>query len=123
MGTLRHYNPAFIVPTALGRHYVESDRKENMVATSGQWDSEIQHCSTQKPIVDARTDPTRWRLRDNDSRHTWHYLADDEAMREWPQTCEEKYFLNLPLVRGTGFCLLRAEETRILTNRSDLGSS
>lgn len=44
------------------------------------------------------TDYTRWRLKDDDSRHTWHYLADEKEARDRPQTYAEKYFLNLPLV-------------------------
>ncbi|KAH8646798.1 terpenoid cyclases/protein prenyltransferase alpha-alpha toroid [Xylariales sp. PMI_506] len=44
-----------------------------------------------------KTDNTRWRLRDNDSRHTWHYLSAEEAARHGPQSAAEKYFLGLPL--------------------------
>ncbi|KAM0559910.1 hypothetical protein ACHAPJ_003860 [Fusarium lateritium] len=43
------------------------------------------------------TDYTRWRLRDDDSRHTWHYLQDDESSQEWPQSYADKYYLDLPL--------------------------
>jgi len=50
--------------------------------------------------IEDRTDYTRWRMRDDDSRHTWHYLEDDEAAKEWPQTHADKYFLGLPLVRS-----------------------
>ncbi|EFY94183.2 squalene/oxidosqualene cyclase family protein [Metarhizium robertsii] len=44
-----------------------------------------------------RTDLTRWRLRDNDSRHTWHYLDNDAAAKDWPQSYADKYYLGLPL--------------------------
>ncbi|KHN95648.1 oxidosqualene:lanosterol cyclase [Metarhizium album ARSEF 1941] len=46
-----------------------------------------------------RTDITRWRLRDNDSRHTWHYLDDDDDDDDdrWPQSYADKYYLGLPL--------------------------
>lgn len=51
-----------------------------------------------KPKIEAATDPRRWRLKDDDSRHSWHYLTDDESMKAWPQSTADKYFLNLPLV-------------------------
>ncbi|KAK3377543.1 terpenoid cyclases/protein prenyltransferase alpha-alpha toroid [Podospora didyma] len=47
--------------------------------------------------IEDRTDYLRWRLRDDESRHTWHYLEDDEAAKEWPQTHADKYYLGLPL--------------------------
>lgn len=48
-----------------------------------------------------KTDYTRWRLLDEDGRHTWHYLDDDEVARKWPQTLADKYYLGLPLVLPT----------------------
>lgn len=51
-----------------------------------------------RPKLEAKTDLTRWRVKDDDSRHTWHYLADDKAAAEWPQSYAEKWFLNLPTV-------------------------
>lgn len=48
-----------------------------------------------------RTDITRWRFRDNDSRHTWHYLDNDAAAKDWPQSYADKYYLGLPLVRSS----------------------
>ena len=42
------------------------------------------------------TDLTRWRVKDEDGRHTWHYLRDDEACKAWPQDTPTKYFLGLP---------------------------
>ncbi|UNI18563.1 Lanosterol synthase [Purpureocillium takamizusanense] len=50
-----------------------------------------------KPRLETKTDPTRWRLKDDDSRHTWHYLPDAKAAKEWPQSFAEKWYLNLPL--------------------------
>ena len=50
------------------------------------------------PKVGKRTDFSRWRLHDDDSRHTWRYLEDDEEAEKWPQSNADKYFLNLPLV-------------------------
>lgn len=51
-----------------------------------------------QPRIEGKTDYTRWRIKDDDSRHTWHYLANDEAAKAWPQSYADKYFLNLPLV-------------------------
>jgi hypothetical protein len=49
------------------------------------------------------TDHTRWRLKDDDSRHTWHYLPDEEACKDWPQSYAEKSYLDLPLVSNSFF--------------------
>jgi lanosterol synthase len=51
-----------------------------------------------KPTLSERTDYTRWRLLDERGRQTWHYLEDDEDVKEWPQSIPDKYFLGLPLV-------------------------
>lgn len=53
-----------------------------------------------QPRVEGKTDRSRWRLKDDESRHTWHYLKDDEAAKEWPQSYADKYYMNLPLVRN-----------------------
>ena len=53
------------------------------------------------PKIEGKTDRTRWRLRTEGGRHTWHYLDSDEAAKEWPQTNADKYNLGLPLVRRT----------------------
>ncbi|KAF9972123.1 Lanosterol synthase (Oxidosqualene--lanosterol cyclase) [Actinomortierella ambigua] len=42
------------------------------------------------------TDRTRWRLRVNDGRQTWHYLSKEEIIAD-PQTDIEKHWLNLPV--------------------------
>ncbi|KAI5365195.1 putative terpenoid cyclases/protein prenyltransferase alpha-alpha toroid [Septoria linicola] len=41
------------------------------------------------------TDYTRWRLKDDRGRQTWHYLQTDEELRAWPQTVADKYYLGL----------------------------
>ncbi|KAG6093255.1 hypothetical protein E4U30_004486 [Claviceps sp. LM220 group G6] len=51
----------------------------------------------QKPTIEAKTDPTRWRLKDDDSRHSWRYLESEKEAKDWPQSYAEKYFLGLPL--------------------------
>ncbi|KAH7368715.1 oxidosqualene:lanosterol cyclase [Plectosphaerella cucumerina] len=51
-----------------------------------------------RPRILEKTDKARWRLNDDDGRHTWVYLQDDAAAAEkWPQTYADKYFLGLPL--------------------------
>lgn len=45
-----------------------------------------------------RTDYSRWRLLDNRGRQTWEYLETDEAVKAWPQSTADKYFLGLPTV-------------------------
>lgn len=48
--------------------------------------------------VDEKTDYTRWRLRDDRGRQTWHYLKTDQEIEDWPQTAADKYHLGLPTV-------------------------
>lgn len=55
--------------------------------------------SAKKPKLSERTDYSRWRLLNEAGRQTWHYLKDDEEVKEWPQSTADKYFLGLPLVR------------------------
>ncbi|KAH7123233.1 terpenoid cyclases/protein prenyltransferase alpha-alpha toroid [Dactylonectria estremocensis] len=50
-----------------------------------------------KPPCREKTDLSRWRLRDHDSRHSWHYLSNQDAVQDWPQSHAEKYYLDLPL--------------------------
>ncbi|KAJ3278625.1 Lanosterol synthase (Oxidosqualene--lanosterol cyclase), partial [Borealophlyctis nickersoniae] len=54
---------------------------------------------TTAPISDPKyTDLTRWRLKVEDGRQTWHYLSEAEAKSgKWPQTMVDKYWLGLPL--------------------------
>lgn len=47
---------------------------------------------------DEKTDYSRWRLLDDDGRHTWHYLETDEELKKWPQTIADKYHLGLETV-------------------------
>jgi lanosterol synthase len=50
------------------------------------------------PGIPAQTDRSRWRMRSDSGRHTWHYLDDDEAAKKWPLSLADKYYLNIPLV-------------------------
>jgi lanosterol synthase len=54
--------------------------------------------TVRKPQLSERTDYTRWRLLDERGRQTWHYLENDEDVKEWPQSTADKYFLGLPTV-------------------------
>ncbi|KAM7193113.1 lanosterol synthase [Rhypophila sp. PSN 637] len=53
--------------------------------------------TAKRPRIEERTDYSRWRMRDDESRHTWHYLEDDNEAKKWQQTLADKYFLGLPL--------------------------
>ena len=54
-------------------------------------------------LLDQKTDYSRWRLLDEQGRHTWHYLTTDEQVKAWPQTIADKFHLGLPTVR---YCTL-----------------
>ncbi len=49
-------------------------------------------------IDDARTDPYRWRLRNDRGVQTWHYLQTDEEVKQWPITVADKHYLGLGTV-------------------------
>ena len=44
---------------------------------------------------DETTDRSRWRLLDEEGRHTWHYLKSDEEVKKWPQTIADRYHLGM----------------------------
>ncbi|KAG7139834.1 Lanosterol synthase like protein [Verticillium longisporum] len=50
-----------------------------------------------KPRILEKTDVSRWRLNDEDGRHRWVYVEDNKALKDWPQSYAEKYYLGLPL--------------------------
>jgi len=54
--------------------------------------------SVREPHLQERTDYSRWRMLDERGRQTWHYLEDDQKIKEWPQSTADKYFLGLPTV-------------------------
>jgi lanosterol synthase len=62
--------------------------------------------AAKKPKLSERTDYSRWRLQDDGGRQTWHYLEDEELVKDWPQTFADKYFLGLPTVRIFIFSIL-----------------
>lgn len=57
---------------------------------------------------DEKTDYSRWRLLNDDGRHTWHYLETDEEIEKWPQSIADKYHLGLPTVWHLLFLSIRA---------------
>lgn len=63
---------------------------------------DLDHATKKARVVEEKTDYSRWRMRDDEGRQTWHYLEDDEAAKNWPQTTADKYFLGLPMVRVSG---------------------
>lgn len=57
---------------------------------------------------DAKTDYSRWRMLDEDGRHTWHYLDSEEDAKEWPMTYADRWYLGLDTV-GRIFMLCTAD--------------
>ena len=51
-----------------------------------------------RPKIQDKTDPARWRMRSDKGCHTWHYLEDDAAAKEWPQSKADKWFIGLETV-------------------------
>ena len=47
---------------------------------------------------DVKTDHTRWRLRNDRGRQTWHYLESDKELKEWPQTTADRHYLGIDTV-------------------------
>ncbi|CAG8567729.1 4222_t:CDS:10 [Diversispora eburnea] len=43
-----------------------------------------------------RTDLLKWRLKAKNGRQTWHYLDDEDEIKNWPQSAIDKYSLGLP---------------------------
>jgi lanosterol synthase len=56
-----------------------------------------------RPRIADKTDPTRWRLLDESGRLTWHYLEGDEAVKKWPQSTADKWYLGLDTVSTDGY--------------------
>ena len=51
-----------------------------------------------KRVEDARTDRTRWRMKDVRGRQTWHYLESDAELKQWPLTVADRHYLGLETV-------------------------
>nr|AAL56020.1 oxidosqualene:lanosterol cyclase [Cephalosporium caerulens] len=82
---------------ATGSEAQETEQALSRKRSSGPCGEGPKHDFPKRPKIEKGTDPTRWRMRDDESRHTWHYLPSEEAAKAWPQTCADKYYLNLPL--------------------------
>lgn len=67
--------------------------KPNTMETSGAKPSMVSGSEHNQ-----KTDYSRWRLRDDRGKQTWHYLQTDEQNESWPQSAADKYFLGLPTV-------------------------
>jgi lanosterol synthase len=57
--------------------------------------TELSHTNGFVHSFDKSTDRSKWRLKDEMGRHTWHYLEDEEQLKAWPQTTVEKHHLGL----------------------------
>lgn len=66
--------------------------------TGGATSSDVQEHDSKRQKVAEPVDKTRWRMKADGGRHTWHYLDDDQAAKDWPQSYAEKWYLDLPLV-------------------------
>jgi hypothetical protein len=74
---------------------VNGAARSSAVSTDSKLNSSAHHVE----LLDQKTDYSRWRLLDEQGRHTWHYLTTDEQVKAWPQTIADKYHLGLPTVR------------------------
>ncbi|KAH8802428.1 oxidosqualene:lanosterol cyclase-like protein [Xylogone sp. PMI_703] len=72
-----------------------SERGSSTAIEKGLPDEKISIIKLQR--YDERTDYSRWRMRNERGRQTWHYLQDDKMAADWPQSIADKYFLGLPL--------------------------
>lgn len=72
----------------------KANAKKRTVGTNGEVAG---HDSKRQKIVEP-VDKTRWRLKADGGRHTWHYLEDDQSAKDWPQSHAEKWYLGLPFV-------------------------
>ncbi|CAG8578046.1 15768_t:CDS:10 [Cetraspora pellucida] len=62
------------------------------------------HSPKTKQIINSdikSNDLNRWRLKVEHGRNTWHYLDDDEEVKNWPQSIIEKYWTGLPFESKT----------------------
>lgn len=74
------------------------DVKANGKKRGGENNDDAYEHETKRQKVAEPVDKTRWRMKADGGRHTWHYLEDDEAAKNWPQSYADKWYLDLPLV-------------------------
>lgn len=65
---------------------------------AGQEESKASNIQRIEHAPDEQTYSSRWRLRDDRGRQTWHYLTSDAAVEKWRQTVADKYFVGLETV-------------------------
>lgn len=75
-----------------------SNRKKRGSETNGHNDNHNFEHEAKRQKVAEPVDKTRWRMKADGGRHTWHYLEDDAAVNEWPQTYADKWYMGLPMV-------------------------
>lgn len=88
--------------TTTGRDAINANGHENGKAKSRKRGSDDDQKAPKVAKLEAKTDVTRWRMKDDESRHTWHYLTEAEA-KEWTQSYADKYYLGMDLVREPDF--------------------
>lgn len=94
-----------------GYNKLNGTSKKRLSSSNGVNGHSDEH-DTKRQKVAEPVDRTRWRMKSDDGRHTWHYLDDDAAVKEWPQSYADKWYLGLPLVRLPAFpskCLQHAD--------------
>lgn len=72
--------------------------KFNAKKRVGETNGDVHEHDSKRQKVAEPVDKTRWRMKADGGRHTWHYLEDDQAAKDWPQSYAEKWYLDLPLV-------------------------
>lgn len=81
---------------ASGNDY--SNGKPNAKKRAGETGKGSHEHDSKRQKVAEPVDKTRWRMKADGGRHTWHYLEDDQSAKDWPQSYAEKWYLDLPLV-------------------------
>lgn len=76
----------------------DKKRGSSLFRGHGNANGDQEHDAKRQKVAEA-VDKTRWRMKADGGRHTWHYLDDDEAVEEWPQSYAEKWYLGMDLVR------------------------
>jgi lanosterol synthase len=66
-------------------------RRGEAKQANGSANGSIKH----EDVVDLKTDHTRWRMKNDDGRQTWHYLESDDELKAWPMTSADKYYLGM----------------------------
>lgn len=80
-----------------GYSKLKGTSKKRLSSANGVNGHTDEHDSKRQKVAEP-VDRTRWRMKSDDGRHTWHYLDDDAAVAAWPQSYADKWYLGLPLV-------------------------